>query len=151
LERIHASEQRESKNSCSWLAERIEELKLTEQREWCYKSRARELLSFEDQSCRFSVGFSKLAKRRGEPKEFLLSLACEDNKTPDASSCWKSSKKSKDSLERRAASPELQSERTWECVYMCVCALQTQSSCNEQNTLTKNSTTQSRSRWGSEL
>jgi hypothetical protein len=53
-------------------------------------------------------------KTRGEPKEFWLSLACEDHKTPDASYCWKSSKKSKCSLERRAASQELQSERTWE-------------------------------------
>ncbi len=26
------------------------------------------------------MSFSKLAKRRGEPKEFWLSLACEDNK-----------------------------------------------------------------------
>jgi hypothetical protein len=85
--------------------------------------------------------FFQACKTRGEPKEFWLSLACEDNKTPDASSCWKSSKKSKGSLERRAASQELQSERTWECVYMCVCALETQSSCNEQNALMKNSTT----------
>jgi len=60
-------------------------------------------------------------------------------------------KKSKGSLERRAASQELQSERTRECVYNMCGALQTQSSCNEQNALMKNSTTQSRSRWGSEL
>lgn len=63
-------------------------------------------------------GFFQACKMRGEPKEFWLSLACEDNKTPDASSCWKSSKKSKGSLERRAASQELQSEEPGN---VCIC------------------------------